>query len=462
MFFFQQVNESLKLKNTTDITLKESFPTEPMLHLTPHSESKIHRPLVNITQFLSSLNICLNSYENRIGVKVRSETITNDLRVNSNAKRSRCDSNSEKKSPESKKSRTDLPTDLPTEVPFMTPPSSCQAAVGCGGDASESDEVNDELQDFLEDSIRTITASAKIVAPPVKKPKLKKQSRSIDVNSVRPLISEEVVNKIRKGWTILNAADITIGDLYCVFGQDSKLIFEYNWIDQPPPAAAPLPPENTICDTPPSTSSSSSASSSSSSILSNKLKHLLMIANLQEQQRTNRLKKTNCFCGHVCDKTNIFNNKTYIATKVFDNDQANGQLPMVQNGNAVFRQPMLPFRRPTFGVEGLKKMSNPRLRGRQVIVQRILPLHPNEQEKVVEVTTEVQPVEKSSVILNKIGDTIDLPLLNEISSTSSQPSSSSISMPPLYTDEDSCCCECFGIASIILYLLISYFQLTQI
>lgn len=379
-----------------------------MLHLIPHGESKIHRPLVNITQFLSSLNICLNSYENRIGVKVRSETIVNDLRINNTAKRSRCDSNSEKRSPESKKIRTDLPSDLPLDVPFMSPPSTTQASTNCGGDASESDEVNDELQDFLEDSIRTITASAKIVPPPVKKAKLKKQPRSIDLNTVRPLISDEIVNKIRKGWTILNAADITIGDLYCVFGQDSKLVFEYSWID---------PPENNICDTAPSSSSS----------LSNKLKHLLLIANLQEQQRTNRLKKTNCFCGHVCDKSAILNNKTYIATKVFDNDQSQSNLPMAKNTNTVFRQPMLPFRRPTFGVEGLKRMANPRLKGRQVVVQRILPFNPDKPKEEI---SEVEEANQNSLVLStQIGDTIDLSPLIEISSH--------ISIP-LYSDENSC------------------------
>lgn len=379
-----------------------------MLHLAPHSESKIHRPLVNITQFLSSLNICLNSYENRIGVKVKSATITNDLRINNTAKRSRCDSNSEKRSPESKKVRTDLPTDLPAEVPLMSPPSTSQVVVSTGGDASESDEVNDELQDFLEDSIRTITASAKIVPPPVKKSKLKKQPRSIDLNAVRPLINDEIVNKIRKGWTILNAADITIGDLYCVFGQDAKLIFEYSWID---------PPENNICDTAPSTSSSS---------LSNKLKHLLLIANLQEQQRTSRLKKTNCFCGHVCDKSTILNNKTYIATKVFDNDQPNSNLPMSNNTNTVFRQPMLPFRRPTFGVEGLKRMSNPRLKGRQVVVQRILPMHPDKQKE--DEISETQAAEKNLGLSTQIGDTIDLTPLMEMTTQ--------ISIP-LYSDDNS-------------------------
>lgn len=310
--------------------------------------------------------------------------------------------------------RADL-SDVPTEVPFMSPPSATQASGNSGGDASESDEVNDELQDFLEDSIRTITASAKIVPPPVKKSKLKKQPRSIDLNTIRPLLTDEIVNKIRKGWTILNAADITIGDLYCVFGQDSKLIFEYNWIE---------PPENNICDI---TTTAAPSSSATPSILSNKLKHLLLIANLQEQQRSNRLKKTNCFCGHVCDKSIILNNKTYITTKkVFDNDQPNNQLPMAKNTNPIFRQPMLPFRRPTFGVEGLKRMSNPRLKGRQLVVQRILPLHPEQKEE----TSEAEANQNNIVLSTKIGDTINLSPLIEISS-------SQISIP-MYSDENTC------------------------
>lgn len=47
----------------------------------------------------------------------------------------------------------------------------------------------------------------------------------------KPLINDDALKKIREGWNIKNVGDLTVGDLYLMFGSDSKLILEYKWME---------------------------------------------------------------------------------------------------------------------------------------------------------------------------------------------------------------------------------------
>jgi hypothetical protein len=93
--------------------------------------------------------------------------------------------------------------------------------------------------------------------------------------SFKPLINEDTLKKIRQGWNVENALDLTIGDLYLMYGSDSKLFIEYKWHD----------PENS--------SNTTNGISSSEQInvnikvepnhIGSKLKHLMMVASLIEK-----------------------------------------------------------------------------------------------------------------------------------------------------------------------------------
>lgn len=92
---------------------REQSESGKILCITPSKDAVIHRPMVNLTEFLSSYSICLNSYEQRIGAKVRGEALCAEKlhnfkeRMGANAKRQRHDSGSEKHSPDGKKTKSE-------------------------------------------------------------------------------------------------------------------------------------------------------------------------------------------------------------------------------------------------------------------------------------------------------------------------------------------------------------------
>lgn len=81
--------------------------------------------------------------------------------------------------------------------------------------------------------------------------------------SYKPLINDDALRKIREGWNVKNVSDLTVGDLYLMFGSDSKLTLEYKFNDENVGSAE----QEIKMETNP---------------LGNKLKSLLSIANLIE------------------------------------------------------------------------------------------------------------------------------------------------------------------------------------
>ncbi|XP_036319013.1 protein cramped [Rhagoletis pomonella] len=434
---------------------------DPEMCFLPKPGVAIHRPLLSITEYLGSGNICLTAYEERMGVKVRGETLFQERAAN---KRPRTESGSEKRSPDSKKNKQ-----------ISSPPYEKADCEGHIGDAavkeeigitpdqelgphkgeSSSDELSDELHELLnaemddnahikegpdnsqEDLKSTLTASDTVYTTN-SNPHTSNHNQHTTANQTRmrrnantrgagrtsapnfrPLISEGVIRRIRKGWTVSTAADITIGDLYVVLGQDSKLELEYYWTDRQQQAlpiangastSTAVNNANTIngtggCSVALVGSSSPNAAtvldsmtqsdtklfmqkqsgmpynpnecddhellkSLSSAGVANKLKHLLLIANLSE-----RMRKRQCSCGHICDrnvaKTRLERNlatKTYVSAKTFSTNNPN-------ETNTVFRQPVVPIRRPLFNMDTVKQlnpMSRQKQSMRQVLVQRML------------------------------------------------------------------------------------------
>lgn len=360
---------------------------DPVLCISPPTDVTIHRPYVNLTDFLNSYSICLNSYEERINATVRGETLCAEHisnvkdTIKSNTKRQRHDSGSEKKSPDTKRTKaTDIEkfeqevikksmcstsqdgmstteelTDerefsSPTYEPalFETDDANCHMPESSSADECETEinlwngtkfkfEPSDEINSAL-DPNKKEPVDQRAVNKAAKKAEHKSQcglnkkrelrAAAANRESFRPLINEEVIQKIRKGWTIHNVGDMTIGDLYIMFGQDSKVRLEYKWISplqqsetvkipQKPDLAATtfegkentdddsaVKSENVMVsaisttndDTGETKSFNGNAKSKNS--LSNKLKQLLLLASMTEKPK----RKTSCACGHYCDR----------------------------------------------------------------------------------------------------------------------------------------------------------------
>lgn len=358
--------------------------SESILCIAPPQDATIHRPYVNLTDFLNSYSICLNSYEERINCSVRGESlcaehITNVKEtIKSNTKRQRHDSGSEKKSPDTKRTKVpdgekfehdvmkksmsstsqdgmstteeliderefSSPTyenafeieDANCHIPESSSADECEAEINMWNGSKFKFEPPDDPHsgtDLKKESIdqRNMNKTAKKTETKSHMGMNKKRDlRTSNRESFRPLINEEVVQKIRKGWTLYNVGDMTIGDLYIMFGQDSKVRLEYRWIspaqqieiktemtkaahkpeanvfDAKDIAEDDVKPENAMIGSLSGTINDDIIETKPFNIdvkpknpLSNKLKQLLELAGMMEKTK----RKTSCACGHYCDR----------------------------------------------------------------------------------------------------------------------------------------------------------------
>lgn len=356
---------------------------DPDICFLPKPGVVINRPLLSITECLSSGNICLNAYEERMGIKVRGFNLcmerqninysatsnnnstggsaVNQSPILSGLKRTRFDSSSEKRSLDQTKrtknliarlSHTNSQPGREVNAPSSEEETTALLALDCDNGQpkceSSGDELNDELQELFSECIEVIDgrnkeevgASNLIDNPSPKVNELPIQTSSSSSSGgvvlktrkgvhpksmvrpiFKPLLNDEVIQKIRGGWIATTAGDITIGDLYVVLGQDSKLELNYYWHtesnncgnktnlsltatslsanpsteterQQLPLATAvqSLRDINVLTKLPEQFENSEVLTNLNSRSLSNKLKHLLLIANLSE-----RLRKRSCY-----------------------------------------------------------------------------------------------------------------------------------------------------------------------
>lgn len=276
--------------------------------------------MINLTEFLSSQRICLNSYETRIGTETRGEILSSDLITNikesikSNSKRQRHDSNSDKKSPDSKKIKND--SDF---KPLELNDKKC--------DIKNSDEIKEdikiELDSIVKTEIENVPASTSKcdvltnnnqgfeIKSSVKKKEQANKLNKRERKKFQPLINEENIKLIRDGLTLDTISDLTFGDLYILFGQDGKLNLEYAWkvnkkekICVKTELIQDLSANDSgfVIETCPKTSKQTELKAMDLN-LGSRLKQLLMIASLSDKNKK-KLITSPCNCGHTCDKSN--------------------------------------------------------------------------------------------------------------------------------------------------------------
>lgn len=330
---------------------------EPMLRFMPPRDAVIHRPMVQLNELLSNFNICLNSYEERIGAKVRGETLCSDMSAHLKdllkhpSKRMRFDSASEKE----KKLKTEEQNlakakEKETEEPGI-------AVI----DHKSNDSVDNEIKKIEDDAkpaeeikkeehpddvlpalqIPAAPEELKLLVPkeePKPQPtvavtgttsKYKKKDQMMNGHGkskepYKPLIDEKVLNEIRKGWNLASVGDLTIGDLYVCFGSDSKLVLEYEIIDAKdckPEVAAEAP--NCKFD---------------NKKLGNKLKSLLSLASLMEAANNSLV--NGYLTGHPCDKNP--NDSTHVEHP-FKQPVPTCLAPRIKAPQARWRQRIRPF-----------------------------------------------------------------------------------------------------------------------
>lgn len=161
----------------------------PLLRFTPKSNCPVEVPTINLSEYLTSHRICLNAYEERIGVKITSEqlwqTTTSGFKGGGKAqkkaqKRPRNESTGEKST-----------------------------------DNQVVEKNAENLSEVVDSAVNTILALQKsepvFESVFVKEEKNDAKELKVDENNEERKLE---ISKIMNGWTVEDCGTLTIGELY--------------------------------------------------------------------------------------------------------------------------------------------------------------------------------------------------------------------------------------------------------
>ncbi|KYN34054.1 Protein cramped-like protein [Trachymyrmex septentrionalis] len=162
-----------------------------LLRVAPPEGCKIALPMVNLGEYLTSNSVSLNSYEKRLGLKSSREDLLGSVQyLKGVGKKGIKRYKSDKKI----LNRTDENCTLP--------------------------DISSDM-DLLETG-SNISEKPTIINNTEKPP-------SEHHSEPNRFPGRETIERIRKGWNIEEANTITVGDLFLMFGRESKIILEYWW-----------------------------------------------------------------------------------------------------------------------------------------------------------------------------------------------------------------------------------------
>ncbi|KAK2585045.1 hypothetical protein KPH14_008565 [Odynerus spinipes] len=199
LIFLQQRWQPSKYKtyiSTENVNIEDTKDAR-LLRVAPPEGCKIALPMVNLGEYLTSSSVSLNSYEKRLGLKSSRTELLGAVQylkgVNKKGiKRYRLD----KKCLERTTNDQSAPNDNNSDVDLGVD----SAASLC----DKSAVLNNEKKPSVEQATE-----------PNRFP------------------GRETVDRIRRGWNIEEANTMTMGDLFLMFGRESKITLEYWWDSHP-------------------------------------------------------------------------------------------------------------------------------------------------------------------------------------------------------------------------------------
>ncbi|XP_066592861.1 protein cramped [Prorops nasuta] len=196
--FLQQRWRPPKYRDYINIENLDTINTnnESLLRVAPPTGCKIALPMVNLGEYLTSNSVSLNSYEKRLGLKSsRLEMLGSVQYLKGVGKKG------------IKRYKLDK-----------------KAGISVADDSCNLPDNNSDM-DIAEPSG---SSTEKLI--PTNNSEKPVTEQPIEPNRFP---GRETIERIQEGWNIDEANSITVGDLYLMFGRDSKISLEY-WWDSPP------------------------------------------------------------------------------------------------------------------------------------------------------------------------------------------------------------------------------------
>lgn len=194
LIFLQQRWRPAKYNTSSNVenTIVNEMKDIRLLRMAPPEGSKITLPMVNLGEYLTSNSVSLNSYEKRLGLKSSRMDLLGSVQYlkgvgKKGIKRSKVD----KKSANQSEDNCTLP-DNNSDVDVIE----------SGNNVSEKPSI--------------LNISEKSTA----------EQQQTEPNRFP---GRETIERIRKGWNLEEANTITVGDLFLMFGRESKITLEYWW-----------------------------------------------------------------------------------------------------------------------------------------------------------------------------------------------------------------------------------------
>ncbi|XP_014616399.1 PREDICTED: uncharacterized protein LOC106793737 [Polistes canadensis] len=199
LIFLQQRWQPSKYKtyiNTLNVNVEDAKDVD-LLHVAPPEGCKIVLPKVNLGEYLTSNSVSLNSYEKRLGLKSsRTELLGAVQHLKGVSKKG------------IKRCRLDK------RCLERTTSDQCTA--------------NDNNSDIdLADSAASLYDKSAILNN-------EKKSSIEEATEPNRFPGRETIDRIRRGWNVEEANTMTMGDLFLMFGRESKITLEYWWNSQQP------------------------------------------------------------------------------------------------------------------------------------------------------------------------------------------------------------------------------------
>ncbi|XP_008546154.1 protein cramped [Microplitis demolitor] len=214
--FLQQRWKPVKFKPSLNIDSElfydKKFNDNELLRVAPVEGAKISLPMVNLGEYLTSNSVSFNSYEQRLSLKSsRDELLGYVQQFKSVGKKT-------------------IKKKIDKKLPSLR-------VAGSGGvaGADDNDKLNDNNSDLdnLDTHLNCIDKSL-FASHSDKNVGDSNSNNNVNVNSnfsIEPnrFPGRETIDRIREGWNIDESNTITIGDLFLMFGRESKIILEYWW-----------------------------------------------------------------------------------------------------------------------------------------------------------------------------------------------------------------------------------------
>lgn len=446
--------------NMPGLSIKNDSQKQYVLRFAPKSDSTIMPITINLSEYFTSSRLSLNSHEGRLGNHGAEQLFNSMLHATKGCgrrgtKRQRNDSSSEKKkeqqlsqlqldsSPEKSKDGSQSGIFTPTENEDVKP--SCAfrlfgSGINLDASSAHSDKANGDAG--TAGTSKMMPTKEDINNVPSGGSSLDNghgngNQQSSVLRSPAAESNEEIIKRVRAGWTKDNANAVTIGELYLMFGADSKLKMEYWWEERQDIASKEVSSATLTEVKSQQDLSNSPPQKAPNNELSIALQKLLSISKMYSSQ-------SKCACGHVCNgtpKSTLPKAKvsrplrvTADVDKIIKTDipleipNGIGKISSPTTNDGPFRRPLMPsphFKPPPrpgtadafkaqldkFRPRGCNRRGRPVSVKKNVVVPRMLPLLPKAPQASSVVTFQVMnqntpmmgdfiPIAQSPSILN--------------------------------------------------------------